>query len=168
MTPFEKPRPGRVPLRWKIAALAAATACLVAVAVGLLVHFWTASDIRSRAEMRAFNTVHSAMDTYRRTGTLIEGAELDPPGLPAALRDPADGDRHTAYDGHVDGNSGPTAWAAQRVGGPGSPVLAYGVNTNPDLYGLRRLDATMTVASLIALAAATPSRSTAPGSSAAG
>ncbi|MFZ3500203.1 sensor histidine kinase [Streptomyces sp. 5.8] len=156
MAPFERRRPGRVPLRWKIAALAAGTACLVAVAVGVLVHLWTASDIRSRAEMQAFNTVHSAMDTYRRTGTLIEGAELDPPGLPAALRDPDDGDRHTAYDGHVDGNSGPTVWAAQRVGGPGSPVLAYRVNTNPQLYGLRRLDATMAVSSLLALAAATP------------
>ncbi|WP_308401427.1 histidine kinase dimerization/phospho-acceptor domain-containing protein [Streptomyces sp. AP-93] len=156
MTAFETPRPGRVPLRWKIAALAAGTACLVAAVVGVLVHLWTASDIRSRAEMRAFNTVHSAMDTYRRTGTLIEGAELDPPGLPSALRDPDDGDRHTAYDGHVDGNSGPTVWAAQRVGGPGSQVLAYRVNTNPELYGLRRLDATMAVASLISLAAAIP------------
>ncbi|WP_407837328.1 sensor histidine kinase [Streptomyces sp. DSM 116496] len=156
MAPFERPRPGRVPLRWKIAALAAGTACLVAAAVGVLVHLWTASDIRSRAEMQAFNTVYTAMDTYRRTGTLIEGAELDPPGLPASLRNPDDGDRHVGYDGHLDGNSGPTVWAAQRVGGPGSPVLAYSVNTNAQRYDLRRLDATMAVASLLALAAATP------------
>ncbi|MFJ3794582.1 sensor histidine kinase [Kitasatospora sp. NPDC090091] len=143
-------------LRWKIAALAAATACLVAAAVGVLVHLWTAQDIRDRAEARAFNAVYSAMDVYRRTGTLADGAELDPDELPAELRHPADGDRHTAYDGRVEGNLGPSVWAAQRTGGPGSPVLAVRVNTGPDRYGLRRLDVTMAVASLVALAAAAP------------
>ncbi|MEU5425693.1 HAMP domain-containing sensor histidine kinase [Streptomyces olivoreticuli] len=156
MHPFHRPRPARVPLRWKIAALAAATACLVAAAVGVLVHLWTAQDIRSRAEAQAFNSVYSAMDVYRHTGTLADGAELDPAELPAALRHPADGDRHTAYDGRVEGNLGPSVWAAQRTGGPGSRVLAIRVNMGPELHGLRRLDMTMTVASLVALAAATP------------
>ncbi|MEU2869707.1 HAMP domain-containing sensor histidine kinase [Streptomyces olivoreticuli] len=156
MRPFHQPRPARVPLRWKIAALAAATACLVAAAVGVLVHLWTAQDIRSRAEAQAFNSVYSAMDVYRHTGTLADGAELDPAELPAALRHPADGDRHTAYDGRVDGNLGPSVWAAQRVDGPGSRVLAIRVNMSPELHGLRRLDMVMAVASLIALAAATP------------
>ncbi|MCX4524097.1 MULTISPECIES: HAMP domain-containing sensor histidine kinase [unclassified Streptomyces] len=156
MRPFHRPRPGRVPLRWKIAALAAATACLVAAAVGVLVHLWTAGDVRDRAEMRAFNSVYSAVDTYRRTGTLADGAELDPAELPAALRHPDDGERHTAYDGRIDDNVGPTAWAAQRVGGPGSPVLAVRVNMSPELHDLRRLDVSMAVASLVALAAAVP------------
>ncbi|MFI2612784.1 sensor histidine kinase [Kitasatospora sp. NPDC018619] len=156
MRPFHRLRPARVPLRWKIAALAAATACLVAVAVSVLVHLWTAQDIRDRAEARAFNTVYSAVDAYRRTGTLTGGAELDPAELPAALRHPADGDRHTAYDGRVDGNLGPSVWAAQRVGGPGSPVLAVRANMSGELHGLRRLDASMAVASLVALAAAVP------------
>ncbi|MEU7137489.1 HAMP domain-containing sensor histidine kinase [Streptomyces sp. NPDC046261] len=156
MRPFHRPRPARASLRWKIAALAAATACLVATAVGVLVHVWTAHDIRSRAEAQAFNSVYSAMDVYRRTGTLTDGAELDPAELPAALRHPADADRHTAYDGRVEGNLGPSVWAAQRTGGPGSPVLAVRVNMSPELYGLRRLDMSMTVASLVALAAAAP------------
>ncbi|ASU85873.1 sensor histidine kinase [Nocardiopsis gilva YIM 90087] len=143
-------------LRWKIAALAAATACLVVATVGVLVHVWTAQDIRTRAEAQAFNTLYSAMDTYRRTGTLADGAELDPAELPAVLHDPADGDRHTAYDGRVDGNMGPSFWAAQRVGGPDSPVLAVRVNMSSELYGLRRLDVVMAVASLVTLAAATP------------
>ncbi|WP_344159170.1 HAMP domain-containing sensor histidine kinase [Nocardiopsis rhodophaea] len=143
-------------LRWKIAALAAATACLVVAAVGVLVHVWTAQDIRSRAEAQASNTLYSAMDTYRRTGTLAEGAELDPAALPAELRHPADDDRHTAYDGRVDGNLGPSVWAAQRVGDPDSPVLAVQVNMSPELYGLHRLDVIMAVASLVTLAAATP------------
>ncbi|WP_189061737.1 HAMP domain-containing sensor histidine kinase [Longimycelium tulufanense] len=145
-----------MPLRWKIAALAASTACLVAAAVGLLVHVWTAQDIRSRAEAQAFNSLYSAMNAYRRTGTLTDGAELDPAELPAALRHPADGDRHTAYDGRVDGNLGPSVWAAQWVDGPGSRVLAVQVNMSPELYGLHRLDVSMAVASLVALAAATP------------
>ncbi|MFB7613952.1 ATP-binding protein [Kitasatospora sp. NPDC056181] len=156
MRTFRRLRPVRASLRWKIAALAAVTACLVAAAVGALVHLWTAHDIRDRAEARAFNTVYSAMDVYRRTGALADGAELDPAALPAPLRHPADGDRHTAYDGSVEGNLGPSYWAAQRTGGPGSPVLAVRVNMSPELYGLHRLDVTMTVASLAALAAAVP------------
>ncbi|WP_327363864.1 sensor histidine kinase [Streptomyces sp. NBC_01296] len=156
MRPFRRLRPARASLRRKIAALAAATACLVAAAVGVLVHLWTAGDIRSRAERDAFNTVYSAMDTYRRTGTLADGAELDPAGLPDVLRHPADGNRRTAYDGHVNGNLGPSVWGAQRVGGPGSPVLAVRFNMNSDLYGLRRLDLSMAVASLVSLAAAVP------------
>ncbi|NVK82486.1 HAMP domain-containing histidine kinase [Streptomyces morookaense] len=143
-------------LRWKIAALAAATACLVAAAVGVLVHLWTARDIQERAEMQAFNNVYAAMDVYRRTGTLAYGALLDPPELPAALRHPADDDRHTAYDGRVEGNLGPSMWAAQRVGGPGGRVLAVQVNMSTELHTLDQLDATMAVASSIALAAATP------------
>ncbi|MFC5801163.1 sensor histidine kinase [Streptomyces formicae] len=143
-------------LRWKIAALAATTACLVVAAVGVLVHVWTAKDIRSRAEAQAFNSVYSAVDTYRRTGTLSDGAELDPAGLPVTLRHPADGLRHTAYDGRVNGNVGPSVWAAQRVAGPGSPVLAIQVNMSTELHDLRRLDASMAVASLVALAAAVP------------
>ncbi|MEV8530854.1 HAMP domain-containing sensor histidine kinase [Streptomyces sp. NPDC051211] len=156
MRPFHRLRPARVPLRWKIAALAAATACLVAAAVGVLVHLWTAQDVRSRAEARAFNSLYSAMEVYRRTGTLADGAELDPAGLPAALRHPADGARHTAYDERVEGNVGPSVWAAQRVDGPGSRVLAFRVNMSPELHELQRLDVTMAVASLVALAAATP------------
>ncbi|MFH9351777.1 sensor histidine kinase [Kitasatospora sp. NPDC017646] len=146
----------RASLRWKIAALAAATACLVAAAVGVLVHLWTAQDIRGRAEARAFNAVYSAMDVYRRTGALADGAELDPADLPTGLRHPADGDRHTAYDGRVEGNVGPSYWAAQRTGGPGSPVLAVRANLGPELSDLPRLDAAMAVASLLALAAAVP------------
>ncbi|WP_188303261.1 sensor histidine kinase [Streptomyces sp. CBMA123] len=146
----------RASLRWKIAALAAATACLVAVAVGVLVHLWTAQDIRGRAEARAFNGVYSAMDVYRRTGTLADGAELDPAELPAGLRRPADGARHTAYDGRVVGNDGPSVWAAQRTGGPGSPLLAVRINMGPELSDLPRLDVAMGVASLLALAVAVP------------
>ncbi|MFJ8310790.1 MULTISPECIES: sensor histidine kinase [unclassified Streptomyces] len=149
-------RPARVSLRWKIAALAAATACLVVAAVGVLVHLWTARDIRDRAEARALNSVYSAMETYRRTGTLADGAKLDPAALPAALRHPADGDRHAAYDGRVDANLGPSVWAAQRVDGPGGRVLAVQINMSPELYGLHRLDMSMAAASLVALAAAVP------------
>ncbi|MFJ5804201.1 ATP-binding protein [Streptomyces decoyicus] len=154
--PFHRLRPARASLRWKIAGLAAATACLIAAAVGVLVHMWTAQDIRDRAKAQATNGVYAAMDVYRRTGTLTDGAELDPAGLPAALRHPADGNRHTAYDGRVDGNVGPSVWGAQRIGGPGSPVLAVQVNMSSELYTLRQLDVTMTLASLVALAGAVP------------
>ncbi|MFJ9928109.1 ATP-binding protein [Streptomyces misionensis] len=154
--PLPRPWSGRTSLRRKIAALAAATALLVVAAVGVLVHLWTADDIRGRGEARAMNTLYAAMEVYRRTGVLTDGAEIDPDGLPAALRDPADGERHPAYDGHVEANVGPSVWAAQRTGGPGSPVLAVQINLGPDRANLSRLDAAMAVASLIALAAAVP------------
>lgn len=156
MRPFHRLWPARVSLRWKIAGLAAITACLVVAAVGASVHLWTADDIRDRGGARAVNTLYSAMDVYRRTGTLADGAALDPAELPAVLRDPTDDNRHTAYDGRVEGNVGPSFWAAQRTGGPGSPVLAVQVNMSSELHTLRRLDVTMTLASLLALAAATP------------
>jgi len=154
--PLRGPWAGRTPLRRKIAALAAVTALLVVAAVGVLVHLWTAQDIRSRGEARAMNTLYSAMDVYRRTGVLTDGAELDPAGLPTALRAPADGARHHVYDGRVEGNVGPSVWAAQRTGGPGSPVLAVQINLGPDGANLSRLDAAMAVASVVALAAAVP------------
>ncbi|GAA3236665.1 histidine kinase dimerization/phospho-acceptor domain-containing protein [Streptomyces lavendulae subsp. grasserius] len=156
MRPFPRPRPDRVSLRWKIAALAAATACLVAAAVGALVHVWTARDIRGRAEAQALNSLYAAMEVHRRTGTLTNGADLDPAGLPASLRRLTDTSRHTAYDGRVDGNLGPSVWAAARTEGPGGRVLAVQVNMGPELHDLQRLDVTMTVASLAALVAATP------------
>ncbi|MEV6953025.1 HAMP domain-containing sensor histidine kinase [Streptomyces sp. NPDC051183] len=143
-------------LRWKIATLAAATACLVALVVGLLVHVWTAHEIRHRAERQAFDGVTSAMDVYRRTGALTSNARLDPPELPYALVNPTDGDRHVSYGGNVPGSMDPTVWGAQRVGGPGSPVLAVQVTIYADFRELYRLDVTMAVASLLALAAGTP------------
>lgn len=154
--PLSRRWPGRTSLRRKIAALAAATALLVVAAVGVLVHLWTAQDIRGRGEARAMNALYAAMDVYHRTGVLTDGAELDPDDLPAALRTPADSDRHPAYDGHVDGNVGPSVWAAQRTGAPGSPLLAVQINLGPDRANLSRLDVAMAVASLVALAAAVP------------
>ncbi|MFH9953697.1 ATP-binding protein [Streptomyces roseolus] len=154
--PLRRPWADRAPLRRKIAALAAVTALLVVAAVGVLVHLWTAQDIRSRGEARALNTLYAAMDVYRRTGVLTDGAELDPTDLPIALRDPADGTRHHVYDGRVEGNVGPSVWAAQRTGGSGSPVLAVQINLGPDRANLSRLDAAMAVASLVALAGAVP------------
>ncbi|WP_420718831.1 sensor histidine kinase [Streptomyces sp. NRRL F-5755] len=149
MRVFRRLRPDFSSLRWKIAALAAAAAFLVVATVGVLVHLWTAQDIRSRAEAQAHNALVSAMSVYRSTGTMVEGAQLDPAELPAALRHPADGERHTAYDI-------PVYWAAQRTGGPGSPVLAVDYQMGTELHNLRQLDVTMVVASLIALAAAVP------------
>jgi signal transduction histidine kinase len=154
--PLRGPWAGRTSLRRKIAALAAVTALFVVAAVGVLVHLWTAQDIRARGEARAVNTLYAAMDVHRRTGVLTDGAELDPADLPAALRDPADGARHHVHDGHVEGNVGPSVWAAQRTGGPGSPVLAVQINLGPDHANLARLDAAMAVASLVALATAVP------------
>ncbi|MFI8766264.1 sensor histidine kinase [Streptomyces sp. R-07] len=154
--PLRGPWAGRTSLRRKIAALAAATALLVVAAVGVLVHLWTAQDIRGRGEARAMNTLYAAMDVYRRTGVLTDGAELDPDDLPTALRAPADAERHHVYDGHAEGNVGPSVWAAQRTGGPGSPVLGVQINLGPDRANLSRLDAAMAVASLVALAAAVP------------
>lgn len=118
---FRRLRPDLSSLRWKIAALAAVTACLVVAAVGVLVHMWTVDDIRSRAEAQAFNRLYSAMETYRRTGTLADGAELDPAELPLALRHPptASGIRLTtgASRGIRAPASGPPSGSTARAAG---------------------------------------------------
>ncbi|MFE4259265.1 sensor histidine kinase [Streptomyces sp. NPDC056883] len=156
MSSSGRPRPPLLTLRWKIAALAAATGCLVALVVGLLVHGWTAHDIRHRAERQALSRVISATDVYRRSQTLPSDARLDPADLPYALQNPTDDDPHVSYGGNVPGSMDPTVWGAQRVSGPGSPVLAVQITINTEFGELYRLDRTMAVASLIALAAATP------------
>ncbi|MER5486908.1 HAMP domain-containing sensor histidine kinase, partial [Streptomyces sp. NPDC002812] len=58
--------------------------------------------------------------------------------------------------GNVPGSTDPTVWGAQRVSGPGSPVLAVQITINNEFNELHRLDLTMVVASLIALAFTTP------------
>lgn len=156
MHPSDRPRRPRLSLRWKIAALAAATACLVALVVGLLVHVWTTHDIRHRAERQALAGVTSATDVYRRSGALTNDARLDPAELPYALQNPTDDDPHVSYGGSLPGSMDPTVWGAQRVAGPGSPVLAVRITVNAEFRELYRLDLTMAVASLIALAATTP------------
>ncbi|WP_323187950.1 HAMP domain-containing sensor histidine kinase [Streptomyces sp. NBC_01264] len=156
MPAFEQPRRPRVTLHWKIAALAAATACLVALVVGLLVHVWTKHDIRHRAERQARDDVISATDVYRRSGALTSDARLDPADLPYALSKPIDDDPHVSYGGNVPGSTDPTVWGAQRVSGPGSPVLAVQITNYTEFRELHRLDLTMAVASLIALAVITP------------
>ncbi|WP_424215016.1 ATP-binding protein [Streptomyces sp. BI20] len=153
--PFPEPDPTRSPLRTKIAALAATTACLVAAIVGTLVHVWTVEDMHGRAEARALSMLHSAMDMHRRTGQLMDGAALDPADLPARLRAPRDAERHLALDERIQGNLGPSFWAAQRTDGPGSPVLAVQTNMSGDFHDLRQLDISMVGASLVGVGAAT-------------
>ncbi|WP_424216875.1 ATP-binding protein (plasmid) [Streptomyces sp. BI20] len=140
-------------MRRKIAALAAATACCVAFAVGLIVHVWTDANIRWQSEAQVFNRLHTSMDVYKRTGTLSDDGTLDPPDLPGKLADPRDDERHTAF---VEGSVGPEVWAAQRVDGPGSPILAVSLNMGPRYHDLRRLDITVAVASLLSLAVLLP------------
>ncbi|MFI5760144.1 sensor histidine kinase [Streptomyces sp. NPDC051563] len=156
MPAFDRPQQPRVPLSWKIAALAGATACLVALVVGLLVHVWTKHDIRHRAERQARDDVVSATDVYRRSGALTSDARLDPADLPYALTRPTDDDPHVSYGGNSPGSTDPTVWGAQRVGGPGTPVLAVQVTIHNEFRELYRLDLTMAVASLIALTVVTP------------
>jgi len=140
-------RPARPSLRWKIAGLPRPPPAWSRRRWVCSYHLWTAHDIRDRAEMRAFNDAYSAMETYRRTGLWRTAPELDPAGLPAALRHPADEQAaHGPYDGHVDGNLGPSVWGAQRTGGPDSAVLAVRINMNSELHELRRLDMVMAVA----------------------
>ncbi|MBU3866339.1 HAMP domain-containing histidine kinase [Streptomyces sp. 4503] len=148
------PRARRFTVRWKIAALTAAIGCFIAVTIGVIVHSWTVKDIRARAEAQALSDLRTAMDIYRRTGTLPDNANLNMPDMPRELRRPADGTSHTFYEDP--GYLGPQYWAAQRVGGPHSSVMTVTANVRLSLQQLRQLDLTMAVASAVSLTLALP------------
>ncbi|MCX5201354.1 HAMP domain-containing histidine kinase [Streptomyces sp. NBC_00237] len=104
-------------LRWKIAALPAAGAALVALAIGVLIHQARTAQVAETARESAVAELYRVRQLYELTGHVDPqdtGAALDSPELPAALDANARaGSRNTYLD-----LSGPTpsVWAARPIG----------------------------------------------------
>ncbi|MFJ6629903.1 sensor histidine kinase [Streptomyces sp. NPDC091376] len=104
-------------LRWKIAVLLASGCALVAVTIGLLIHHARMDQLSSSARAGAVAQLVRVCQLYELTGRVDpadNGAALDSPRLPAALRASAlSGRRNTYLD--LD-EQRPVVWAARPVG----------------------------------------------------
>ncbi|GGO17461.1 two-component sensor histidine kinase [Microbispora rosea subsp. aerata] len=138
-------------LRWKIAALAAAASCAVAVSVGVLVHTttyeWSLNTGRTEAVQAVLHAA-SGIGGQDAPDAVID----DPAALPPELlrqvtpREPA-----TWYDDTKPDE--PWMWAAVRTGGR---VLAVKIDMGAERRSLQALDRHIVMATLAVLAIVVP------------
>ncbi|MFF8785915.1 ATP-binding protein [Streptomyces sp. NPDC015125] len=138
-------------LRWKIAALVAASACAVAVSIGALVHQATYARYFDQAREAAQQRLNVAVSVYSQTGKPMAGAHLDSRQVPHGLRELARRGRQGTDSG--DGPNGPGMWAARQVGGR---VLSVHIGMSGDMRNLAALDTSMALAGLLVVAVVVP------------
>ncbi|MET7359652.1 HAMP domain-containing sensor histidine kinase [Streptomyces sp. NPDC005562] len=117
--------PGRLGLRWKIAALLAAGCAVVAVAIGLLVHDARLDQVTDSARSGAVAQLVRVRQLYELTGQVDQadtGAALDDPRLPGPLRRAALAGQRTTYLDMA--SDDPCVWAARPVGDHPRHVLS--------------------------------------------
>ncbi|MCP3755253.1 HAMP domain-containing sensor histidine kinase [Streptomyces sp. TBY4] len=133
-------------LRWKIAMTTTAVCCAVAAALGILVHNVVARQIVGEVRKDVDRDLDYALSQYEY-GTAHGGGNsaLDPPGLPAPLRDLVARGLTGSMTGTQDGK--PVMWAA----GPadGKP-LAVWVPYDSTRTRLREIDAAILVSAVLA------------------
>ncbi|CAM5316056.1 two-component sensor histidine kinase [Streptomyces spiroverticillatus] len=104
-------------LRWKIAALPAAGAALVALAIGVLIHQARTAQVAETARESAIAELYRVRQLYELTGHVNPqdtGSALDSPEVPPALDAAARaGSRNTYLD--LSGPN-PSVWAARPIG----------------------------------------------------
>lgn len=101
-------------LQWRVAALIAAVACLLAAALGVLTSV-TSSDQRLDLNRSiVLGRLEQALTVYAQTSAVTgDNVALDAPVPPELARRVADGHIATQL---VDGPGGPTLWAAAGIG----------------------------------------------------
>ncbi|GHH33576.1 two-component sensor histidine kinase [Streptomyces candidus] len=140
-------------LRWKIAALPAAGAALVALAIGALIHQARSAQVAGTAREAAVAELYRVRQLYELTGRVDPrdtGAALDAADLPPALAaDARGGNRNTYLD--LSGPD-PAVWAARPVG---EHVLSVRLPLGAQRAEIRELDRNLVVwgALVVALAA---------------
>ncbi|WP_411142016.1 sensor histidine kinase [Streptomyces sp. x-80] len=127
-------------MRGRIAPAISLVAALAVVVFGCAVHS-TSGVVRAQqahARDQQNGLLTSALQTYRRDGTLAHGARLDDSALPEPLADAARKGRTATY---VSGGSAPQVWAAARVD---DKVLSLAASYSPQSDPLRSaLDRTL-------------------------
>ncbi|WP_307805314.1 HAMP domain-containing sensor histidine kinase [Streptomyces spirodelae] len=121
------------------------------VTVGVVVHQITYSREVSDARAAAQRQLADAARTYARNGTLVRGACLDSPRVPAELRELTRRGRQGTDFGS--GPDGPGMWAARPVG---DRMLCVHLGLREEIRSLRELDITMAVAGLLGVALVVP------------
>ncbi|MCX4988472.1 MULTISPECIES: ATP-binding protein [unclassified Streptomyces] len=123
-----KRRPLRLPqwtatLTWKAAAFIAVMCCGLAALLGVLVHVSVTDQTVGEARGRALDRLTDVTAAYEAGDRLPPGAGVDPPGLPARLRELAvHGKRGSMVGDH---DSHPTMWAAGPADGGRALAVQY-------------------------------------------
>ncbi|MFJ7270532.1 sensor histidine kinase [Streptomyces sp. NPDC099050] len=133
-------------LRWKIAMTTTAVCCAVAAALGMLVHNVVARQLVGEVRKDVDRELDWALSQYEYGTAHGDGnSALDPPGLPAPLRDLVARGLTGSMTGTQDGK--PVMWAA----GPadGKP-LAVWVPYDSTRTRLREIDAAILVSAVLA------------------
>ncbi|MFF3214839.1 sensor histidine kinase [Streptomyces sp. NPDC002886] len=133
-------------LRWKIAMTTTAVCCAVAAALGILVHNVVARQLVGEVRKDVDRELDYALSQYEYGTAHGDGnSALDPPGLPAPLRDLVARGLTGSMTGTHDGK--PVMWAA----GPadGKP-LAVWVPYDSTRTRLREIDAAILVSAVLA------------------
>lgn len=140
-------------LRWRIAALVAATTCTVAAGIGLLVHEASLDRTLRQSRDVAIRQLDLATATYVRTGSVRgSGATLEDGLIPEELR-------RLVAGGHVGAQPGEgrygehVMWAARPVGGR---TLAVEIDLRGEMRDLKWLDTSTALAGLGAVAVVVP------------
>ncbi|GAA3115389.1 sensor histidine kinase [Streptosporangium carneum] len=137
-------------LRWKIAALTAAVACVVTAAVGVLAHRVTYEWSLTTGQQDAFRELDDAAAAYRKNGSMKDLSDLEE--VPASMLRPMwEGDTFFWYDDRKPEE--PWMWAGRVV--DGEPLVVQ-VSMGPERRSLQALDRHIVMVALAALAVAVP------------
>jgi signal transduction histidine kinase len=99
----------------KAAVFITVMCCALAALLGVLVHVSVSDQVVGQARDLALSRLGDATESFEAGDTLMPGAGVDPPGLPARLRTlAATGERGTMVADH---HGRPTMWAAGPVDG---------------------------------------------------
>ncbi|GAA4880858.1 HAMP domain-containing sensor histidine kinase [Kitasatospora terrestris] len=136
-------------LRRQIAAVIALVSCLVALAVGILVHQASVRQHTDQARKSAMAALDAALTGYDATGELGAGwhAAADDPALPAELRRLAE----RGHQGSVLG-PGPRGTAMWAAAGTDARVLSVRIDYADDERAIADLDRAVAVGAALSVA----------------
>ncbi|MEV8637326.1 HAMP domain-containing sensor histidine kinase [Streptosporangium sp. NPDC051023] len=139
-------------LRWKIAALTAAVACVVAAVVGVLAHRVTYEWSLTIGRQHAYRELEADIAAYRKTGDTEGYPNLDeaPEPLLKQLRRGGEG---TSYWYDTSKPDQPWMWAGEVV--KGEPLFVS-IEMGAELRSLQALDRHIVMVTLAALAVLVP------------
>ncbi|MFJ5921086.1 sensor histidine kinase [Kitasatospora sp. NPDC092948] len=135
-------------LRRQIAAVIALVSCLVALAVGALVHQASVRQHTDQARKSAMAALDSVLTGYDATGDLVGGwhSAADDPALPAELRRLAERGRQGSMLGP--GPHGPAMWAAAGADGR---VLSVRIDYAEDARAIADLDRAVAIGAALSV-----------------
>ncbi|MFG2451318.1 ATP-binding protein [Streptomyces sp. NPDC048512] len=110
-------------LTWKAAAFIAVMCCGLAALLGVLVHVSVTDQTVGEARNRALDRLTDVTAAYEAGDRLPPGAAVDPPALPARLRELAVAGRRGSMVGEHD--TRPTMWAAGPADGGRALAVQY-------------------------------------------